>query len=83
MTGGKFKEQVDRSIEVAIMAKELIKYPVDVTMKNLGERVNSEYADYYPFANEEGTEVIFTSRKKKKRVFQRCRRLLPFQYIQH
>ncbi|MCH7535528.1 MAG: hypothetical protein IH948_07255 [Bacteroidetes bacterium] len=48
------------------MARELIKHPIDVTIENLGETVNSSYADYYPFVNADGTEIIFTSRKRRK-----------------
>ena len=44
--------------------QDLIKYPVNVTFTNLGEKINSEYPDYFPFITKAGDFMIFTSRRK-------------------
>lgn len=45
-------------------AMDLMKYPVDVEFENLGEDINSEYADYHPFLSNDGKFIVFTSRRK-------------------
>lgn len=47
-------------------AQEILKYPVEVTFKNLGEQLNSPYPDYHPFINKNEDLLIFTSRRKVK-----------------
>ena len=37
--------------------------PVDVTITHLDERINSEWPDYAPTVNEDGTFMVFTSRR--------------------
>lgn len=48
------------------VAMELLKYPADVTFKNLGPLLNSEYPDYHPFVDKNERTLIFTSRRKSK-----------------
>lgn len=57
-------KKADRKIENCYNAKELIKYPLDVNFENLGENVNTEYPDYYPFIAPDETYLIFTTRRK-------------------
>lgn len=45
------------------IARKLIKKPIDCQLKNLGEAVNSEYADYSSFISFDGTSLYFTSRR--------------------
>jgi hypothetical protein len=45
-------------------ALDLMKYPVRVKFKNLGENINTEYPDYHPFFSENGENIVFTSRRK-------------------
>jgi hypothetical protein len=54
---------VDRQIQFCINAKELMKFPVDVKFENLGQNVNSAYADYYPFVPSDESFIIFNSRR--------------------
>ncbi len=63
-TSRKDAEKADRAIETCYNGKELIKFPLDVTFENLGKEVNSEYADYYPFATTNESFMVFTSRRK-------------------
>jgi hypothetical protein len=55
--------KIERQIETCLHAKELIKYPINVTFLNLGSPVNSEYADYFPLTPDDETFLIFTSRR--------------------
>ena len=54
---------VDRQIQFCINAKELMKFPVDVTFENLGSTVNSAYADYYPYVPSDESFILFNSRR--------------------
>lgn len=45
-------------------AIDLVKFPVDVSFKNLGEKVNSEFPDYHPFISKDGKTILYTTRRK-------------------
>ncbi|MFI5142173.1 MAG: tetratricopeptide repeat protein, partial [Bacteroidia bacterium] len=59
-------EKIERQIETCLHAKELITYPINVTFTNLGNVVNSEYADYYPIIPDDESFLTFTSRRPEK-----------------
>ena len=44
-------------------AKEIIKKPINVLFENMGKKVNSEFADYYPFLPTNESFVVFTTRR--------------------
>jgi len=44
-------------------AKEMMKNRADVTIKNLGEEINSRYDDYTPSISADGKTLIFTARR--------------------
>ncbi len=54
---------VDEEVQHCINAKELIKFPIDVIFQNLGKNINSEYADYYPFVNEDEAYIMYNSKR--------------------
>jgi hypothetical protein len=54
---------VDLQIQYCYNAKELIKFPIDVTFINLGNNVNSIYDDYYPFIDEKENFLLFNTRR--------------------
>lgn len=54
---------VDKQIEYCQNAKELVKFPLNVTFTNLGENVNSAYPDYYPFVPTDESFVVFNSKR--------------------
>lgn len=58
-------KDADRQIQFCINAKELIKFPVNVTFENLGPNVNSPYADYYPFVPNDESFIIYNSRRQE------------------
>lgn len=62
---GKDLVDVDRQIEMCYNAKELIKYPLNVTFENLGKEINSEFPDYYPLVTADESALIFTARRKE------------------
>ncbi len=57
-------ERAERAIETCYNGKQFVKFPLDVTFENLGKDVNSEYADYHPFATLNESFMVFTSRRK-------------------
>ncbi len=64
--GKKDKNETDKYIQYCINAKELTRYPVNVSFQSLGNLVNSEYNDYYPFVTSNESMMIFNSNKPEK-----------------
>lgn len=68
--GGKGSEfnlkDVDLQVQHCINAKELMKYPVDVTFQNLGANINSEYNDYYPFVTTDEAFIVYNTKRPEK-----------------
>lgn len=61
----KGQEQIaNLHIDYCNRAKEAIQHPVNVTFKNLGKRVNSEFPDYLPYLRADEGLLVFTSRRK-------------------
>jgi len=55
---------IDKYIESCISAKEMMKFPINVSFQNLGPNINTEYPDYYPFTTGDEKNIYFTSRRK-------------------
>lgn len=60
---GKKKDELNRKIEECYYAKLMMDYPVDVTITNLGENINSEYSDYAPAVDKNDEFILFTTRR--------------------
>ncbi len=58
------KKDVDKKIDECKIGKELVQHPVYVKISNMGELINSKYADHSPVVNADGTVLIFTSRRE-------------------
>lgn len=58
---------VDQEIQYCLNAKELIKFPVNVTFQSLGKIINSEFSDYYPFVTEKESYIVFNSKRPVKK----------------
>ncbi|HEV7232530.1 MAG TPA: hypothetical protein VGO45_14430, partial [Bacteroidia bacterium] len=56
-------KDVDREIQNCYNAKELMKFPLDVTFENLGKNINTQYADYWPFVPSDESFLIFNSKR--------------------
>lgn len=54
---------VDLMITHCMNAKEVMKFPVNVTFQNLGAAINSEFPDYYPFITENEGFIAFNSKR--------------------
>lgn len=57
-------------MQYCINAKELIKFPLNVTFENLGKNVNSQYPDYFPFVPADESFLIFNSKRPEAGGFQ-------------
>lgn len=55
--------EVNRKIFECRNAEIYIEHPVDVSIVDMDERINSEYPDYAPTINEDETMMVFTSRR--------------------
>lgn len=54
---------VDREIQNCYNAKELMKYPLNVTFENLGSSANSPYPDYYPFIPSDESFIVYNTKR--------------------
>jgi tetratricopeptide (TPR) repeat protein len=57
-------EKADHYIDQCNNAKQLTKYPINITFTNAGPEVNSEFPDYYPWITQDEQTIYFTSRRK-------------------
>lgn len=57
-------EKTDHHIEMCNNAKQLTKFPINITFTNLGPEVNSEFPDYFPFITADEQTLFYTSRRK-------------------
>lgn len=64
---GEFKDQVEKLIFGYELAKELYDNPIPVKFENLGNKINSEYPDYFPFVSKDEKILVFTSRRKESK----------------
>jgi tetratricopeptide (TPR) repeat protein len=60
----KDREKAYRQIETCNNARQLLKFPLNVTFSNLGPEINTEYPDYYPFIAPDESFLLFTTRRK-------------------
>ncbi len=60
----KKKKAADREVEICNNAKQLMRSPINVSFTNLGKEINSEFADYYPWINQDESFLAFTTRRK-------------------
>ncbi|MEW6467549.1 MAG: hypothetical protein AB1458_01420 [Bacteroidota bacterium] len=56
-------KDVDQQIQYCFNAKELMKFPLNVTFENLGKDVNSEYADYFSFVPADESFLVLSTRR--------------------
>lgn len=55
--------EVDRKIEMCKVGKELVASPIKVKIENMGETLNSPFADYSPVLTADESTLIFTTRR--------------------
>jgi len=54
---------VEKQIEYCYNAIEIMKFPLDVSFKNLGTTINSKYPDYYSFVPLDESFLIYNSKR--------------------
>jgi len=57
-------EIIDNEIKKCGEGKAMVENPVQLTITNLGDSINSEYSDHSPIVNADESVLIFTSRRK-------------------
>ncbi|MBL4657159.1 MAG: PD40 domain-containing protein [Flavobacteriales bacterium] len=57
------KEDMGHYIESCNFAENMIDYPKDVTIENMGDNINSEHSEYVPVISMDESTLIFTSRR--------------------
>ncbi|MGB0882157.1 MAG: tetratricopeptide repeat protein [Vicingaceae bacterium] len=63
---GAFIGEVDNNIRYVKNAQNLIKSPLNIVFENLGDKINSEFPDYFPLVTPKENFIVFTSRRKSK-----------------
>ncbi|MBC8147815.1 MAG: PD40 domain-containing protein, partial [Bacteroidetes bacterium] len=58
------KIPASRRIEMCENAKIAIQSPINVTIENLGDKINSKFPDYNPYIPQDESMVLFTSQRK-------------------
>lgn len=61
---GTKQAEVVREIEMIENAIKLATSSIDISFENVGEMINTEYPDYYPFVTPDESKIYFTSRRK-------------------
>ena len=56
--------EVERRMAMAVTAKELVRKPVDLKIRNMGAMINSPAHDYCPLVTADGRTMYFTSRRE-------------------
>lgn len=57
-------KEIDRQIEMCNNAKELMQFPVNIVVQNLGEKINSSASDFSPTISADESTLTFTSRRE-------------------
>ncbi|MCZ4694220.1 hypothetical protein DWB61_05060 [Ancylomarina euxinus] len=55
--------EIEREIEICRNAIQLTENPVNITVENLGNSINTEYAEHSPGVTADETTMVFTSRR--------------------
>lgn len=52
-----------QKLQFSYNAKELVKFPIDITFTNMGKEVNSPYPDYFPFVPSDESYMVYNSKR--------------------
>lgn len=63
-TWRKIQKEIDLELKLCNDGKKLFNNPIDVTIKPLGNKINSKYSDHSPVFTADESVIIFTSRRK-------------------
>ena len=56
-------QDVEKQIEYSYNAIEIMKFPLDITFKNMGAAINSDKPDYYPFVPLDESFLVFNTKR--------------------
>ncbi|MCC6371704.1 MAG: PD40 domain-containing protein [Bacteroidia bacterium] len=56
-------QMINRNVEIANFAKEMVAKPLNVQITNLGDSVNSEWPDFSPVLSADERTLIYTTRR--------------------
>jgi tetratricopeptide (TPR) repeat protein len=56
--------KANKGIQYSLNAIQLVKNPVNVKIRNMGDKINSEYSDYNPVLPVDESTIIYTSRRE-------------------
>lgn len=59
-------KDVDKQIQYCLNAKELMKYPNNVTFENVGDKINSSYNDHFAFVPVDESFIVFNTNRPEK-----------------
>jgi len=59
-----FRNEIKREIKMCKNGLELVKNPVNISITNLGNKINTEYAEHSPGVTADESTMVFTSRRK-------------------
>ncbi len=59
-------EMIDREILACEASKKIMEHPVEISVQNLGDTINSEFSDHSPVVSADEKVLIFTSRRENK-----------------
>ena len=57
------RDNAPKQIEYCENAKEIMKFPINVSFENLGNNINTKFADYYPFIPIDESFILFNSKR--------------------
>jgi outer membrane protein OmpA-like peptidoglycan-associated protein/tetratricopeptide (TPR) repeat protein len=57
--------EMNRLIQISNTAKQMVKQPINIEVKNLGKSINTSYPEYAPVISADEKTLIFTSRRKE------------------
>jgi hypothetical protein len=58
------RKQVLRDLEISNNALDLVRMPVNISIMNLGDSINSQYSEHSPGVNADESMLVFTSKRK-------------------
>jgi Periplasmic component of the Tol biopolymer transport system len=58
-----FRNEIQREVKMCENGLELVKNPVDISIINLGNKINTEYDEHSPGVTADESTMIFTSRR--------------------
>ncbi len=58
------RQKTEQDIQHVLNARELIKYPLNVKIENLGAKINTPFPEYMPLVDKEETFILFNTRRE-------------------